>query len=209
MKFNVVNVKGDGSCFYRCLWRVASSDSCVAEDLALDEDDLKDEDVGVREIRRAVAWSIENSPSIIARLDDLSDLYFADRSLVDVIPILEHVDKNATLVENAEAVAACVRQTNTYASQFELETVRYMVDSTDIIVLACESFRDLESLGDKWLREIHAALRGVTKPRLAIVLNEANMHYRVLRFGTSYVLDTHTFRVFIEDRMNEESDESD
>ena len=56
MALMIHNVKGDGHCFYRCLWRIIRSDTAASEIIYLI--DKTDEDAGMQEIRDFVAIAV-------------------------------------------------------------------------------------------------------------------------------------------------------
>lgn len=211
--FRIVNVLGDGSCFYRCVWRVARSSDAAAHALLLVPSDLDNEEQGVREIRRQVAWLIENDSretrdtidSLLALAGDGPD---ACECVTDLYPLLDAVDPQATYQDNIEGMANLVRKHETYASEIEVGIVqRELVDAgIALVVISCESFSDPESLGDKWLRELHKLLPSITCPKLCTLINEDNVHYRLGKFGKEAVTDTEALRAYVDARMLSESD---
>ena len=56
MSFRVLNVKGDGNCYYRCIWNIVKGIDELCEALYLN--DKVDEDRGAEEIREYVALSL-------------------------------------------------------------------------------------------------------------------------------------------------------
>lgn len=52
----IFNVKGDGNCFYRCIWNIAKSNESIIQSLNLIN--ISDEEISIVEIRTYVALSL-------------------------------------------------------------------------------------------------------------------------------------------------------
>lgn len=207
--FRITNVRGDGSCFYRCVWRVACASDAAAQALFLQPDEVADEELGVREIRQHVAWLIENdSRETRETIDALLALAGASECINDLYPLLDAVDPEAPYFDNIKGMADMVRLKDTYASEVEVCIVqRELCDAgIALVVVSCESFSDLELLGEKWLRELDKLLPSITSPKLCTLINEGNSHYRLGKFCGDVVADTEALRTYVQDRMNSDSD---
>lgn len=92
--FRVFNVRGDGNCFYRCMWRIGKEDRAIADALWIFH--LDDEDAGSRQVRRFVANALLHCPRAERALQNLMALRRAWDEDVDDLeesyPILEHLD---------------------------------------------------------------------------------------------------------------------
>lgn len=207
MSFSVLNVRGDGHCFYRCVWRLAVAEPSVADDLCLEADDLADEDAGVREIRDTIASYLGSWGE--GRVRGLLELHRADPSLAEFYPVLAHAGRCTGADEAFRAIVRAVRETRTYASELELSVLRDALDDVRVLVLSCASLADPAGLADRWMRDLHKSLPLVDESRVAVLINENNVHYRLGRFRGRVVIDAAELRRHIEERMAEPSDSDD
>ena len=186
--FAVFNVKGDGHCFYRCIWRAAREHPEIAEALLIE--DLANEDEGCEEVRTYVALALNHYPTAMAVLENLIDLYKQAPSIVEYYPVLTHVDTGLCIDSNCERAGRAIDDTDMFASGLEIEIVRQALHDIDIdiLVLSCGmGVVDKTDLADKWLRELHAWATRSQCTRALVLNNQDNLHYRYTKFQGSIV----------------------
>ena len=205
----IINVKGDGSCLYRCIWRIARSDSDVARTLLID--DVQDEDKGTEQVRYYVALSLKHEKSVQRMLADLINIYEVSPFVIENYPILSLVDRDESFATNCESIANGIENTRIMASSFEVEVIRSCLSldpgaDVGLIVLVRETSLDLEDLVDKLLRELHAALNKCQNDRIAVIINEDNIHYKYTKILGEIVNSRSKLVTWTRDLISEEED---
>lgn len=195
--FKVYNVKGDGNCYYRCVWQLAKEHSYIADSLFIN--DREDEDMGAEEVREYVACSLKYEPSTRDYLQNLIDLY---KQVPDLItqnyPLLSEIDDDDDMSFNdiCKKIANRIENTSMMASSLEHEVIQNRLSKTTydsacdlhIIVLTQHTSMDTDDLAEKWLFELAAILPKITCDDVAIFINEDNIHYKYVRFNGDIVI---------------------
>ena len=212
--FKVHDVKGDGSCYYRCVWKLAKEHSYIAESLYVN--DVDDEDRGVEEIREYVALSLKYEKHTKHYLKNLLDLYKQVPELVQNYPLLSVVDlQNDTFDETCKKIAYRIENTKMMASSFEHEVISQRLSTTtydsacdlNIIILSQHEDMDKDDLAEKWLFDLAAILPKLTCKDVAIFVNEDNIHYKYVRFNNDIVIDRQTLLDYVNDKVEEETED--
>ena len=207
--FRIINVKGDGSCFYRCIWRIARSDGDVARVLLIDN--LEDEDDGTEEVRYVVALTLKYEKYAQMMLSDLIEVYKAAPFIIENYPILKHVDCDGSLVANCKSVADVIENTKIMASSFELDVIRGCLSEAacdiGLIVLVRDDTLELEDLAEKLLKELHIALGKCKNERVTVIINEENIHYKYTKILGEIVNSRDKLVAWTQDLMEEEDEE--
>lgn len=207
MRMRVRDVRGDGHCYYRCVWQVAKNDSRAFEALCLvDETEggnqAEDEETeGAIDVRFFVVMSLRHDPNaidVLRRLLLLAEESSTDHTtlshLKECYPILASPCTAAASEAGAgtsltrgiafDVVLARVRDeienAGIYASSFEHEIVSGALSKEAdlrLLVLCRESEVSKEDLADKWLRQLNKQLPHVSESRVAVLVNHDNVHY--------------------------------
>lgn len=162
MKFYVANVAGDGHCFYRCLYRIAVSNSDVAFKLSLLPSrklsegsrsiSIEEEDTHVWKVRSKIASAFipESYPSAdnsdfelasnivrnaLETVEDNTEMGEAEKNGIirETFPALYRTRHVTDFEERMDALYHVIAHTDTYASEIELSIARHM--------LSCENVR--------------------------------------------------------------------
>lgn len=189
--FKIYNVSGDGSCYYRCIWRIAQQNPDVAEALYIEHTSPGDEDEGAEEVRTYVGLSLKHEkPS----QDILRNLLALHKEVGDLIlpqyPLLRHVDHDEPFKANLERIIGQIEDTKMMACELEHEIIhqRLSLVATDcfvdvyLIVLTQESTEKTDDMVDKWFSQLQVIVGKITNDRVAILINVDNIHYKYAKF---------------------------
>ena len=213
LTFKICDVKGDGNCYYRCIYQIAKVDKDVADSLFIEN--LDDEDVGAGEVREYVALSLKYEKKTQTMLKNLVELYKEAPCIVHNYPLLNHVDTSLAFKTVCKEVADKIEETNMMASSFEhevicdrLSTVMYdAAADLKLIILQRQPYEDVADIADKWLRQLHVMLPKMENSRVAILINEDNIHYKYAKFMDKIVIRKDELKDHIEQLMAESSDD--
>ena len=218
MKVQLCDVRGDGHCYYRCVWQVAQQDACASKALYLTETDETEETQGALEVRYFVVMSLRNDSNAIDVLRRL--LVLADETtdqetlsaLKESYPILGEFSRDKSFDTVLTRVRDQIEHTNIYASSFEHEIVKtkLSLDADLCILVLCKAIGDEnEDIADKWLRQLHKQLQHVTESRVAVIINCDNLHYMYLKWRCNdmgVVLSTRDLHEYVNTMMSLDSD---
>ena len=200
----MLDVRGDGHCYYRCIWQVAMDDARAFEALSLVDTDKggnDDETEGAIDVRYFVVMSLRYDPvaiDVLHRLLVLADEAVDDQDTMSALresyPVLSTCCSSSNGASSANGLAfdaalARVRDaiegTSMYASSLEHEIVSSALSrdaDLRLVVLCKEPWEVKEDLSDKWLRQLQKLLRHVSEARVAVLINCANVHYMYVRW---------------------------
>lgn len=219
MDIKVINVRGDGNCYYRCIWNIARSVPEIADALMIH--DLTDEKEGADEVRYYVALSIRMETYAQKIIDNLVELYKEVPDLVEQYPILGHIkDVNAGKKDIYNSISKVIENTSVMASSLEHEIIaERLVDSVldppldcRMIILSQNPGEDKTDLADKWLRQLHVALDKIENEYVIVLINEDNIHYKYTKLLGKIMVKTNEFKTYINEKMEcstEEEESSD
>jgi hypothetical protein len=209
MDMRVYNVKGDGHCYYRCIWNIAKNYPLIAEALMINDKD--DEAEGAGEVRYYVALSLRFKEIYAVNIvRNLVALYKDLPDIVDMYPILNHIkDIDAPIDQICVELSHVIENTNVMASSLEHEIIaeRLSNDTLDppldckLVVLAQLDGENVDDLADKWLRQLDAAIGKVENEYVVIIVNQDNIHYKYAKILGEHMVRTNTLREYIKDKM--------
>lgn len=210
----IFDVKGDGHCYYRCIWRIIQENKDIAEALLIGNVD--DEEAAILEIREYISISLKKDYTIKPMIDNLIKLYTATPDIIDSYPLLKFLDDENHCIDKAcTSFADGIETTNVMASSIEHEILqRTFTDprgipyiGIHIIILTRFYDEDKEDLADKWLRQLSILLPKIQESRVAILINEDNIHYKYAKVFGQIIVDTNKLIAYINDKMSETSEE--
>ena len=214
--FKICDVKGDGHCYYRCIYRVAKECQEVAD--ALYVNDMSDEDNAVREIRQYVSLSLKCEKPSQNVLDNIVSIYRQVPDIGNDYPLLSKIDDiidDRSSQKIYETVCAAIEDTNMMASSFEHEIVSSRLRSVShdaavelhLLVLHKQVNETIADLADKWLRQLSVILKTVDCGRVAILINEDNIHYKYAKFHDRVIISKRELISYVDEQMAEDSQE--
>jgi hypothetical protein len=197
LDYEVYNVEGDGSCFYRAMYQILRESPKGLNELNLMEGGIT-EDVGVKKIRDYVGNairtlldheandSIDNLCGLVNEVEeeedrdqlyeDLNEMYpFVTQEVCDARGARRY-NKVASLVEDMEDMM--------YASSLEIDIVKKILENVanlSVVVISSTGKRG-EKLEKKWKSDLLGLLQNTTKRDVGILLNKNNVHYQYLVF---------------------------
>jgi hypothetical protein len=212
MTFQIRNVKGDGHCYYRCIYQIAKVDEDVKNALYIENMDNEDE--AIQEIRQYVASSLKCEKKTQTILKNLLDIYNDVPEISQNYPLLKRINVKDTFEEIRDTVIKAIEDTNMYASSFEHEVIlsRFTEESYDaivdlrIIILTKNSDEKQEDIADKWLRQLQPILKSISNDRVSILINEDNIHYKYMKFLNKIVIKKTDLQTYIEQSLEVSSE---
>ena len=216
MALRVVDVKGDGHCYYRCIWNIVKDQSGAKDAMMLTQLEDDGEDDMAESIRYFVSLSLKYDKKTVEMFDNLMQLagdvdQVSLTHLLEMYPLVtfaigEDVDR-----EDARRLAGeHIADSNVYASSFEHDVVsRVLAEEAGIrlIVLSAEDGDTKEDLADRWLQNMDKALPRIGEPNIAMLVNIGNYHYRYVKFRGRTVTSTAEMMAYVAERMAEDSEE--
>jgi hypothetical protein len=201
VNFKVYDVKADGNCYYRCIYNIAKHDPYIQN--ALSMNNINDEDESVREIREYVSLSLKNEEPPKIYLQNLLELYRAVPDIKHQYPLLETIDIDEISEELFGEIADKIENTNMMASSFEHEVVSTALYPYLYIIVIKKTYRDsVEDLADKWLHELHKMLPTITCERVAIIINEDDIHYKYMKFQNNVIINRLELVNHVQEKIN-------
>lgn len=222
LEYEIYNVRGDGSCFYRAIYQILRESPKGMEELNLTEADIT-EDSGVKKIRDYIGNIIKNTWDADATVtidnlcglvneaeeedreqlyDDLSEMYpFVTEEVCDARGIRRY-QKVASLVEDMDDMM--------YASSLEMDIMKRMLEAIanlSVVVISIEG-KHTQKVELKWKSDLIGLLKNTTKRDVGILLNKDNIHYQYLVFKGPSDADYHTImdRVRLLQLLEDKSD---
>ncbi len=210
--FKVYNVIGDGSCYYRCVWRLAKEREDIADALYINN--TTDENRGSEEVREYVALSIKFEKPTKDHLYNLITLYKEVPDLIENYPLLGYIDVDDDFDTICENIANHIENSTLMASNLEHEVIanRLSTFSYDafcdlqIIILKQHYDMDIADLAEKWLLELSVILPKITCKDVSIFINEDNIHYKYAMFNNKIIINRQSLIKYIEFTLSNISD---
>lgn len=206
----IINVRGDGHCYYRCIWRVAKDNAEIAEALMIY--DLVNEDDGMQEVRDCVARYFRFDYTTHDIIQSVLEFKRAvDIDISGECPLYSHINVEKDLAWNCNQLADVIEFTNTMASSTEHEVIMRAFAEIDIgmIVLAHLTGEDKEDLADKWLRQLSKYIPTIPESKVCILINEDNIHYKYCKVFGKTVVSKVELAAYIDRKMSESTDDDD
>jgi vacuolar-type H+-ATPase subunit F/Vma7/uncharacterized protein (UPF0335 family) len=209
MTFRTYDVKGDGHCYYRCLYRIAQKSIDVKNALCIKN--IEDEDIAVNQIRQYISISLKYEEKTQNILQNLINIYKDVPKISKNYPILKKININDLFQNNSNKVQYLIENTNIYASSFEIEIIseKLSQESSDIkIIILTQNYNEkIIDLSDKWLRQLQPILKTITNNHVSILINENNIHYKYMKFENQIIIKKNELQNYIEKLMEESSEE--
>ena len=210
MALMIHNVKGDGHCFYRCLWRIVRGDTDTSEIIYLI--DKTDEDAGMQEIRDFVAIAVRRDftlEDMIASLVEFKKLDMKD--IEENCPIMEFIKPDLTLRENCEIMATQIETTAMYASTVEIEVMVRIFKEVDVCLVIVSwdtDTEDKDDLSEKWLYQLQKKMAVIEEDKICILINVDNIHYKYAKFRSAHIIKRSVFIAYIDEVLAADADAS-
>ena len=189
MSFKVFDVKGDGHCYYRCIYHLAMACEEVSDALYINH--MDDEDEAVQEIRYYVSMAVKFPCPTRETMVNLIKLHEQVPSLVEDYPILKYVDHNDSIQKNCERISLAIENSSVYASSVEHGVVQStLADTCDIqiVILHCHHDESLEDLVEKWKTHLWKAVIVSTCRQIMVLVNKDNIHYQYVKINGKIIL---------------------
>lgn len=205
MSFKVYDVKGDGHCYYRCIYRLAKVSVELADALYINHVD--DEEAAIREIRYYVSKLVRYSLPTHETIANLIMLYKELPELASDYPILKFVNRDkldsgtGSVVEFCEHMSTAIEKTNVYASSVEHNIVRSAVsEACDIDIIILHRLGEhLDDLVEKWEVDLEKAVKASTCEKIAVLVNQDHNHYQYVKINGKLVLNKEDVLDYLED----------
>lgn len=201
----IEDVQGDGNCFYRCLFRIVSTRPELAKAFGLNWPISVSEDQAIPNLRASIAYAFlsDEDPEygdpeykiVESSVKTLLHLKFHERvkGLETYYPLLAYC-KSENVDECIDTMYDQVKYNqNIFASSLEVEVVRerLKVHNVSLIILNDDvGDQNLDARRRCWAYDIRKILRtNCIKRSIAVLINQDNIHYKVVKFESSYLVD--------------------
>jgi len=208
MCLSIINVKGDGHCFYRCIWRIAKSIPEMAEALYICN--VVEELEGAQEIREFVAIMLCVDYTLDVMIETLVEFKeFGGND--DVCPLLQHVDPHLSVKENRVILSGIVKDTAIYASKIEIDIIeRNLLEiNIGIVVLTWNTGEEKTDVADKWLFQMKKYLLRMDTKHVILLVNEDNVHFKYMKAFGNVLVDRQQLLDHVQEKIDTDTDESD
>jgi hypothetical protein len=212
MALAIHNVKGDGHCFYRCIWRIVRGDEATSEIIYLI--DKIDEDAGMQEIRDFVAIAVRRDYTLEDMMSSL--LEFKKLNMDDMMeehcPILEFIKPELSLRDNCEIMAIAIENTSMYASSVEVEVIIRIFKEVNVglvIVSWDTATEDKDDVSEKWLYQLQKKMAVTKEDKICILVNIDNIHYKFAMFRLQHIFQRSEFVEYIDQMLDDSNDSND
>lgn len=212
--FKIFNVKGDGNCYYRSIWHIVREHPDLAEALYVEHICDEDEDEGAEEVRTYVSLSLKHEKPTQDMLKALMALYKDVPSIIDCYPLLKFTDPYGLDDFDGAKDNVCLQidTSKMMASSFEHEVIMQRMSTmapdchvdVQLIVLTQLDTEKTEDMVDRWFTQLKVLVSKTTCDRVAILINQDNIHYKYTRFLGKSVIN----RLELENYLNESDDDN-
>jgi hypothetical protein len=181
----IVDVQGDGHCFYRCLYRIVRGNPDLrrvfltpVSHFCQQYHETEDEAVGY--IRESVASSFwpetdvchsnedfELASSIVQNLVHLK-LNERAEDIDDMLPLLQSISRDMDVEDIMEAMFYTVKDTATFASAVEIDIVKAKLERQHVhlAVISFDSQEPMSKHIEKWLSDLASIMRAIRGRRV-------------------------------------------
>lgn len=181
MALRISNVRGDGNCYYRCIWNIVKHSEDFCSDLGLSQS--LNEDQAVKVLRRLVANKLAEDDVAQTMLRNIWELSGVIADIDDQYPIAQKIvryKKWETVLANA---CKLISTTNIMASELEHTIIASCLPNIHIVILTRFASDTLADMGEKWLYDLNILLPKIDKLHIALLINEDYIHYKYMRFN--------------------------
>lgn len=206
MSLKIKDVKGDGNCFYRCIWNIIKDDDKAKDDLMLI--DTVNEDDGCLEIRYYIVMTLKHADYAKDMLKNILELSRAVPDISELYPFLEDIgidtqcntQQPKSFQHIIDKICDIIENTNIMASELETSIISATLIESDIslIILTQDYHETEEDIADKWLYQLQKILPKVTTNSIATIINLDNIHYKYMTFMNKVIYTTKEFTKYVE-----------
>jgi hypothetical protein len=171
----ICNVRGDGNCYYRCIWNCVKGHALFRTQIGLG--DCKSEECAVRELRACVANHLRRSNKARRHLLEVWKMAQDVDDLEEEYPIVADVRSITSFSRVLLMTYHKIATTNIMASALEHAIVQDLLPDLQIAILTRVSGASATSL----IRQAQKCIERIMKPRTIILINEDNIHYKYVK----------------------------
>lgn len=199
MSLKVRDVRGDGNCYYRCIWNIIKNNNPLRKSLFIQSTTTTEQE-GVRELREYVSICVESCTKAKDALTNLLEIHRSCPDIIDCYPILNHINDSTSFEDICTRVADTIKATSVMASSFEHDIINSCMADKDmrLIVLSQATCDSQEDTMDKWTRQLHVMLPIIQESQVAIIVNIDNIHYKYGVFKGDVVINRASFKEYID-----------
>jgi len=201
MALRIFDVRGDGNCYYRCIWNIVKNDVDACANLGLSVS--LTEDQAVKALRRFVASKLEEDEFAQSMLRNIWELCDCIEDIDEQYPLAEKIKRCKMWDTMLKRACELISDTNIMASELEHMIISTALSSLHIVTLARSSFDTLADIAEKWLLEMNVLLPKVEKPKVAIIINQDYIHYKYMKFHGHAVNMHGELYDYVKERMAE------
>jgi hypothetical protein len=208
MALKICNVRGDGNCYYRCIWNIVKDTSADVRD-ALGLAATTTEDAAVVALRSLVARMLDADVEAQNTLQNLWELG-AVIDLTEQYPLasrLRRLKKWESVLCRAKDL---ISRTKLMASELEHTIMQKVLTKCEInivIVSHTPADGDLRGMPDKWVTQLRVLLPKLVAPVVGILVNEDYIHYKYVKFRGDPLLSVNVIPEMFTAWVEESSDE--
>lgn len=193
MRVEVCDVKGDGNCYYRCVWNVVRHS--VRLRCALGLEDCRSERDAVGILRHKVAAELRHNQNAQAHLKEIWELSQTVDDLDEEYPIVEVIKSFSKFNDKVILIAANhVATTNIMASALEHTIIQTMIPTLHIAIVSTTRKQSITY----WMKQLAKQLQIFYKKKyIAILLNVNNIHYKYVKINGSSVATKEEVEKFV------------
>jgi hypothetical protein len=201
----IYNVRGDGNCYYRCIWRIIKDDDELRADLGIAES-IRSEDDAVPLLRNFVANRLETDETAQTMLRNVWELSACIADIDEQYPLAAKVARYKnweTVLNNA---CRLIRTTSIMASELEHKIISHALDDLHVVVLARMTETALADSAEQWLHQLNILLPRIEKGTVALLINEDYIHYKYMKFQKEVVISTDELESYVQQMLNNDTD---
>ncbi len=186
MTHNVHDVPGDGSCFYRALYRCMKHSSTLESAYGL----LCSEDEGVSKVRRLIADTAREDPLVQGWLRDLRAIVKECPEAISDFPFLED--------QSDEDLTHNIEKDGVWASEFEFRVAQLILERAGVKLLVVKS-PDMDDLTTECNveDEVYKLLQQETAESCICLVQICNNNYMNTTHDGRRLINVESFRNYL------------
>ncbi len=191
--FNIINVKGDGNCFYRCIIGISREYTEIYNYFQLKQNNTCNENIKI--LRNFVANSIINDDFSQKILKNLFELYKDVPFIIENYSFLKYFEDDKDIEYNYNKISEVIKNSNIMASSLEVDIINHIFEKNNIklCVVSYSDNYDKNKLPLKWFKEILTILKNSTYENFSILINYDNVHYKYCKFMDKIKINRNEF----------------
>lgn len=180
MNLEVCDVKGDGNCYYRCIWNIVKHSYRLKSALGLE--DCTTEHNAIAQLRKCVAMHMKCSNVANEHLKNIWEMSQEVEDIEEEYPIASVIKTCARFDYNAICLAShMICTTNMMASAFEHSIIQDLLTTVQFVIVSASTHQKRSIT--QWTKCIRKQLEYSTKKYVAILVNVNNIHYKYLKIN--------------------------